>query len=175
MKEILLTQGKVALVDDEDFIWLNTWKWFAIKSRRSWYAIRHSYKPKQHKIWMHREIGVICGAPRPDHVNGDGLDNQRHNLRDSTRSENSQNQRKRLNKTRSRFKGVSWVVHTGGKTRRSPWRAQIDKSGQPRNYLGYHQTEEAAARAYDAEARRLFGVFACLNFPKAGEVSCLPV
>lgn len=103
MKEISLTQGKVAIVDDEDFEYLNRWKWHARKNGQTWYALRSKSWRIQGKrygitIPMHR---VIMGAPEGrviDHLNRDGLDNRRSNLRVTTFEENARNRRDRKQK-----------------------------------------------------------------------------
>jgi len=94
-KTISLSQGKVARVDEEQFEWLNAWKWCAHKGRNTWYAVRRDYsgdKPKM--VSMHR---LLLGPPpgmETDHRNGDGLDNRRSNLRACTRRQNQMNKRK---------------------------------------------------------------------------------
>ena len=153
MKEILLSQGKVAIVDDEDYIALSAYKWYALRSSRAkntYYARRNVSLPggKQTSVMMHQ---VITGTKNPDHRDGDGLNNQRHNLRKSNRQQNGANKRK-LAKAASKFKGVSrvtgcstWQVHVQGK------------------YRGTRPTEIAAAVLYNAVALELFGEFALLN------------
>lgn len=105
----------------------------------------------------------ITGWPMCDHVNGDGLDNRRANLRPATRSQNMANRRK--GSGASRFKGV--YIHAPGR-----WKAQI-RIGGKHTYLGLFDREEDAAMAYDERAREAFGSFAALNFPREGENSCL--
>jgi hypothetical protein len=109
---------------------------------------------------MHR---VLLNAPASlhvDHVNGNGLDNQRSNIRLATPGENQHNGRLRKNNS-SGFKGVSWV------TRDKRWQVSIWLGGKQRA-LGRFQNLEDAARAYDNAARELFGEFARLNFPEEG-------
>lgn len=106
-------------------------------------------------LYMHR---LLIGAPKGkqvDHRNHDGLDNRRRNLRLATSSQNLANQLKNPGRS-SRFKGVTWH-RRGGK-----WQAQIAVEGK-RRYLGLHETEEAAARAYNKAAREAWGNFALLN------------
>lgn len=172
MKEIPLTRGKVAIVDDEDFERLSKWKWHAMKNSGSgiWYAARAvpagTLKPWQTRLRMHREILGAAGKDVVDHRNGDGLDNRRENLRLCSQSQNRMNSI-RSRRSRSRFKGV--VAHA--KTGR--WRAVLTVDGR-RTWLGWFDSDEEAARVYDAEARRVYGEFAALNFPVNGERAATP-
>jgi HNH endonuclease len=159
MKAIPLTQGKVALVDDADFEWLSQWKWQAVLEGHVWYAIRTDRSgDRERKVKMHR---LIMGEPEGveiDHQDGDGLNNQRGNLRQATHSQNHQNRRK-IRGCSSKYKGVSW--HKLCKR----WQAYIKLSGV-RRHLGLFKSEKVAALAYDFAARDLFGEFAKLNFPE---------
>lgn len=161
MKQIKLTHGKVALVDDADFDWLNQWKWYAHQHRNTWYASRYFRYVGGGKttIKMHREIlGLKIGARGlSDHRDGNGLNNQRSNLRICTAAENSQNRKPKKN-TSSKFKGVSW--HKG----EGKWVVCIQHQKKMMS-LGYFKDETKAARAYDKKAKELFGEFAWLNFP----------
>ncbi len=162
MRQITLTQGKIALVDDDDFERLNQWKWYAIrcktKCRDIWYAVRGlKVDGKLRRIYMHREIAAVAEIPEVDHQDGNGLHNCRQNLRPATLAQNRHNQHKRLGCT-SRFKGVSFNKNAG------KWEAQIKNSGR-RIYLGYFGDETMAARTYDEAARLHFGIFAKTNFP----------
>lgn len=150
MREIPLTQGKVALVDDEDFETLNAHKWCAVRQRHTFYAVRnvrlHSPSPrgstmvKMHLVVLSRKPGrLLARGELPDHVNGNGLDNQRVNLRRATHGQNLRNCRKREALT-SRYLGVSWA------NRRANWRAQIRIDGKARS-LGNYTTEDEAALA----------------------------
>lgn len=114
--------------------------------------------------YLHR---VIMDAPpgvEVDHINGDGLDNRRCNLRLCTRAENGRNLKPRGGS--SKYKGVDWHK------RARKWRVLIMVEGK-RIYLGLFDNEVEAARAYDRAARDLHGEFARLNFPGPGEQSCL--
>lgn len=156
MKEIPLTQGKAAIVDDEDFEWLSQWKWSARKDRSIWYAVRWQkgrMNGKRILLLMHREILHPPIGMETDHKDGNGLNNQRSNLRTATNSQNQQNAKHR--KGLSTFKGVSWHV---GK-----WQSQIRVEGK-RLHLGRFSSETEAAFAYDQAAKRYFGEFARTNF-----------
>lgn len=159
-KEISLTQGKVALVDDADYDWLSQWKWCTLRTgptRRKYYAARSEYKPRRRTVFMHVEIVKPSEGMEIDHQDGDGLNNQRHNLREATRAQNSKNRKMSRNSTTG-FAGVTY--YPKGKK----YRAQINCNGR-HYYIGSYSTPEKAARAYDLKARELFGEFARLNFP----------
>lgn len=158
MKKIPLTQGKVALVDDKDYEALMKWKWFYLTSPISklGYAARTvKVNGKRKHILMHR---VILNTPfgyQTDHVNGDGLDNRKVNLRIATRSQNQCNTNKRQDNT-SGFKGVSW--HKQNKR----WQAYIGLKAK-QIYLGLFKDKDEAALAYNEAAIKLHGEFAHLN------------
>ena len=159
MKIISLSQGKVAKVDDGDFDWLNQWKWSAHKNRNTFYAVRAvRVGLKQKFLFMHRLIlGLDFGDKRQaDHINMDGLDNRRENLRIVTASENRCNRGKTKANT-SGYKGVSWHKQL------KKWRADIQVNGKFK-HLGLFYDPVEAARAYDLAAKRLHGDFATTNF-----------
>lgn len=154
MKEIQLTQGKVALVDDEDFERLCKFTWYAEFRGRLYYA-RTTIDRRNY--YMHRMIlGVESRKIFVDHRNHNSLDNQKSNLRRCTPGENT------LNKTahkdgKSKFLGVCWD------SSRRKWMATIGY-GKRQHYLGRFNDEASAARAYDSAAKVIHGEFANPNF-----------
>jgi len=160
-KQIPLTQNQVALVDDSDYERLSQFKWYAWKpgNRRTFYAVRGIALPngKRGVSYMHREIVNAPSGEAVDHRDGNGINNQRSNLRIATQRQNSYNQSGRKTST-SRFKGVS------GYRSRPQWRARIMVNGKE-HHLGHFNTEFDAACAYDMAARAHFGEYARLNFP----------
>lgn len=141
MKEIKLTQGKVAFIDDEDFEFLNQFKWYAHKDCRTYYALRNIYleNGKKHLLSIHSVImGKTPDGFVNDHKDGDGLNNQRYNLRFLTHRQNTQN---RHDATSSKYPGVAWYK------RYSKWVASI-RINKKQNTLGYFNTEEEAFETY---------------------------
>ena len=157
-KHIKLTQGKVALVDDVDFEWLDQYKWFCDKTHSGYRAMRHNptKNGKRKMVYMHREIMDASSGIQVDHINHSTLDNRRSNLRLCTNTENTRNGRKRTNNT-SGFKGVIW------KKDHKKWAAQATLNGK-HHHLGYFDDVIKAAHAYDTFAHKHFGEFALLNF-----------
>lgn len=156
-RRIPLIQGLYAVVDDEDYAWLVTYKWSVITvSLDLKYAVRHQPRTKSKMIYMHRQILEVAPGQHVDHRNHDGLDNRRSNLRICTHAQNCQNKRPNR-ECSSSYKGVSWY-----KSKRL-WSSAIKVSGV-RKHLGYFKNEVDAAKAYDDAARKYFGEFAFLNF-----------
>ena len=160
MKTIPLSKGKYAIVDDEDYEELTKHKWCTRKQGRTFYAVRNipTGSGKWRVIKMHSTILGTLPGQEVDHVNGEGLDNRKSNLRFCTHAQNCMNQRPPQGCS-SVYKGVHWHK-SGGK-----WRAQIRLAGR-RYHLGYFTDEIAAARAYDSAAMKYFGEFARLNLPR---------
>lgn len=157
-KLIPLTQGQFAIVDDEDYDWLMQWKWRAkpIKSGRNKYYATRRVGPAS--IFMHRVVNNTPAGLGTDHINGNSLDNRRHNLRSATVAQNARNVPKCMHDKLSQFKGITYDK------RRNRWIARIKVNRTAVN-LGSFATQEAAARAYDQAAKQHFGEFAYLNFP----------
>jgi hypothetical protein len=150
----VLTLGYVALVSPEDAHFLKSRKWTAAENKRKTLVYVRSTYTK-----LHREILDAPPKILVDHKNGNGLDNQRGNIRLSTNKENARNI-PRHRDCSSRFKGVCWL------TKPEMWLAQICKDGH-RMHLGVFEDEIEAAKTYDTAALKLFGEFARLNFPHA--------
>jgi hypothetical protein len=157
MKQILLTQGKVALIDDDDFEYINQWKWRVAKCHNgAIYACRGTYNPNFSMILMHRVIMQTPGSLVVDHIDHNGLNNQKTNLRNCTDSENRcHSYRKSNNKTG--FKGISW----NQKNKR--WYVEISVNHQ-RIYIGCFRVCADAVSAYDEAAKKYHGEFAQTNF-----------
>ena len=157
VKQILLTQGKFAIVDDEDFEWLNQWRWCAARAGDRWYAVRLLYQssPRSKKnLFMHREILGLKrkDGKQTDHVNHNGLDNRRCNIRKCSNTQNQYNQKPRKGCS-SKYKGVSWSKVC------EKWKVAINHI-----HLGYFDNEIEAVKVYDKTAKELFGEFAYTNF-----------
>lgn len=150
-----LSRGLVAIIDADDAE--------IVAAAGPWYASSDGYATHRTKgkpvVLMHRLILGCADDLEVDHVDGDPLNNRRSNLRPATRGQNRQNTRPKKNGT-SRFKGVTRLRRRGDPR----WQASIKSRA-----LGTFSEEEEAARAYDREARRLYGSFARLNFPGPGE------
>ncbi len=154
MKQIKLTQNKVAIVDDGDYELLAQWKWHANNQHGNWYAINPKMG-RMHRFVMNNPIDLEV-----DHLNGDGLDNRRCNLRACTHSQNMMNQKAKTCQT-SKYKGVWWQKD------RKKWVSSI-RLNQQKIYVGSFLDEGDAGRAYNKKARELYGGFAKLNIIEKG-------
>lgn len=150
MKAIELTQGRVALVDDEDYPLVAYRPWVAMNAGAQTRPFRG---PKGMRILMHRLIMNPPAGYVVDHINGDKLDNRRTNLRICTQLENTRNRKPR--QTRE-YIGIAEYG--------SDWLAIF--RGKP---IGRFMTDSLAAQAYDAAAREAYGEFARVNFPNEEE------
>ncbi len=154
--EIELTQGKVAIVDDEDFKLVSDYKWHVFQSKHDWYAKAHIKKNnKRTSLQMHRLIMDVPQDIQIDHIDHNGLNNRRSNLRFATNQQNNFNRNTHIGSS-SKYKGVSWDKSA------EKWRAQIAINGK-NNWLGCFSKEKDAAQAYNKAALKLFGEFAYLN------------
>ncbi len=157
-KSISLTQGKNAVVDDKDFEWLNSRKWHFDNTGYASTTLhlgRVNGKKKIQKVLMHRVIAQTPSGLVTDHINGDRLDNRSVNLRICTQGENTRNRRLRKGNDTG-YHGVSWWK------RDANWSSQITINR--RNIrIGYFETKEQAALAYNHFASVYHGEFATLN------------
>lgn len=157
---IPLTLGKNALVDAADYEFLRKWNWYAHYCPRGQCFVARRREGKRGPLLsMHRELLRPPDGIEIDHKNHDTLDNRRCNLRFATGQQNLLNRRAHKD-NRSGFKGVCWSSEKG------KWKAEI-QSQKVRKHIGYFETPEDAARAYDRHATVLHGEFAFLNFPRA--------
>ena len=160
MKIIPLSQGKVALVDDEDFERLSLHKWYAAKERDTFYAVRTVKRNGRNAmIRMHREVlclskgdGVIV-----DHRDMNGLNNQKENIRRADKTINNLNKRLQKNNS-SGFRGVSW--HKGN----AKWGAHIRVNGKLKS-LGFYDEASIAAIAYNEASKKYYGENGFINLP----------
>lgn len=169
MIEIPLSRGKVARIDDEDAALVAGFKWWAHQGNdgHGWYARGYPLNSPTNRsqIMMHNLILGVHAGTLVDHLDGDGLNNTRANLRPATRAQNAQNQHIRSD-NQTGFKGVGRSQRHGRLYPR--WRAKITIEGRTL-HLGYFASPAQAAEAYDEAARRHFGRFARVNFPRASE------
>ncbi len=160
IKFIALTQNQYAIVDAEDFDRINKKRWFIDSGVRSGYA--KTNKPtrngKRGHVMMHRFVLQTRSKKSVDHIDGDKLDNRKSNLRLCAHHLNMRNQKPRKRKSACAFKGVSFHKRIG------KWAANITKEKYKKTHLGYFDTAEAAAKAYDLAAKITYGEFARLNF-----------
>jgi hypothetical protein len=179
---IALTKGRFVLVDVRDYrraIDAGPWAWVTARTRPGARVLGYAAKRVKrigdgptivflHRFLMRANTDQLC-----DHVDRDTLDCRRKNLRVATASESNRNRGKHAGAVRpyaSKYKGVSNKRLFG--TRTNEWEAFITVNERTRT-LGRFKSEISAARAYDAAARKHFGKFACLNFPRRGERSAL--
>lgn len=152
MKEIPLTQGRVAVVDDDDFQYLMQWKWCAHKYRHGYRAVRSTNPGTE---MMHRVILAAQKGEQVDHADGNGLNNVRSNIRLATHAQNMQNSRR--SPCSSGFKGA----RKHGKK----WESRIRVNGK-QIYLGLFKSPELARSVYRKAAMHFHGEFAQLDYRK---------
>lgn len=157
MKEILLSKGFAAIIDDDDFERVSKFKWYTRSNGGSkFYAATGTPGDSNKKIYLHRFILEAPSNLQVDHINGNTMDNRKENLRLCTIQENLRNK-----KASGQYKGA---IYAGkGRDLAKPWSARISHEGK-NLYLGYYATAEEAAKAYDKAAKELYGEFAQLNF-----------
>lgn len=150
-KTITLVNGGTTLVDEQDYERYGSERWF--RNARG-YAWRQGWRDGKHwQRWLHREINQTPPHLFTDHINGNKLDNRCCNLRTVTKAQNGVNTGKiGIKNATSRFKGVSLHRSSG------LWRSRVEGGT-----CTYHRTDDAAARAYNAEAKRLYGDCVKLN------------
>lgn len=158
IREIPLTQGHVAIVDAEDYDFLMQWKWTYHPAH---YAVRSDYITPTHskRVYMHRIIVGCSGCERVDHINRNGLDNRRCNLRLASHQQNQWNKGP-ISTNTSGYKGVS--RHRSNPAWTPKWSAQLNVNKR-KIYLGCFLTPEDAARAYNEAAIKYHGEFAYQN------------
>jgi len=149
-----LSQGKVVIIDFDDMEKVGRVKWSAANYRGRWYAERGRGNNRKR---LHREVLDAPAGSRGDHKNGNGLDNRRENLRVRDQRGNARAFQRKRSGTSSQYRGVSWF--------RGKWAARIGLPGSKKLFLGYHSSEETAARIYDAEALARGFEREALNFP----------
>jgi hypothetical protein len=164
MKLLPLTKNKFALVDDDDYYWLSQWNWFAVEIKNTWYARRSRKKGvlrsnEKYEIYLHRIVmrcNELDNTLVIDHLDKNGLNNQKENLRLCTKSENNKHTSSHKNSS-SQYLGVSYDKN------RNKWTASLMNNGVRILFKRYN-TEIEAAQAYDITAKTQFGVYANLNF-----------
>jgi hypothetical protein len=169
LMQIPLTQGKFAIIDKDDYDKICDYKWFAVKSRNSYYAASHG--KNRETIKMHRVIlGLNDKKQICDHIDHNGLNNSKFNLRVCTDSENAKNTTSR-NGASSKYLGVSYSpirkrkLKSGGYSfneHNRKWLTQI-QCDKKKSYVGRFATEIEAAIAYNKVAIEKFGSFANVN------------
>lgn len=145
-RSIELSRGFVAIVDSDMYDYLNQWKWYARQGRHTWYAARKTMKKMPDGTWRHDKLihmhRVVNNTPQSmitDHINGNGLDNRRGNLRSTTVSGNNLNSKIRSD-NKSGHKGIAWHKQ------RKKWRVYISDNGKHR-HIGLFDTLDDAIEA----------------------------
>lgn len=148
---VLLTRGYEAMIDAEDVHLVENYNWWASSCGGLHYAVRTGPRPMQKKSYMHREIMDAQEGFCVDHINGNGLDNRKSNLRVCTHSQNQRNQGTPRHNS-SGFKGVCWSKD------KQKWQAGIKINGKNK-FLGRYETPEEAHKAYCDASAKYHGAF----------------
>jgi hypothetical protein len=147
-----LTKGYEAIIDAKDALYVGAWNWHANVKENTVYARRQDYSSGSQKtVMMHAFLLRPKNGLCVDHVNGNGLDNRRENLREANAFQNAYNS-KRCKVNTSMHKGVHWVAT------HNKWRAMI-RHRTKRIFIGYFNCPGAAGIAYAAASKRLHGDF----------------
>jgi hypothetical protein len=161
-RRIPLSRGKYALVDPDDYDRLSKYNWHMVGDKGAFYAVRNTGQRRGAKrivVKMHREVLRVPDGMFVDHINHNGLDNRKANLRPATQAQNARNRRKvQRGNFHSKYKGLTWY------RREKRWavRIMVDRKSK---FIGYFDNERDAAKAYDMAAKKYHGQFAALNFP----------
>lgn len=158
MIEIPLTQGKIALIDDEDFVIVSKHKWYYAQESKNYGRAKTNIKKENGRGTTLKMHTLIMRPPKGfevDHINHNPLDNRRSNLRVVTRSQNQKNMNK-MSTNKSGYKGVSHHKKS------NKWQVHIMNNGN-RVYLGLFVDLKVAAEAYNKAALELYGEYASLN------------
>ena len=156
-----MAQPQYAIVDPADYERLKGYEWLARKATNSFHARRFipGGKGKKRIIYLHQEMIQVPKGMVVDHINQNGMDNRRANLRAATWAQNAHNRKKYLKPGSSIYKGISWNKQSRN------WKARIGFENKI-IFLGHFKNEIDAAKAYDEAAKKYHGEFACLNFPE---------
>ena len=158
MKIIELSRGMSAKVSDKDFIYLNKFSWYAHHGHSSnlWYARTDWQLNGKHKhVFMHVLLAERIGIKHVDHMDGNGLNNQRSNLREADNRQNSSNKKLYIN-NKTGYKGVFWRAD------RCHYKVTISANGHT-IYIGSSKDKIEAAKMYNKAAKKYHGKFARLN------------
>jgi hypothetical protein len=159
-KFVPLTQGKYAIVDDEDYDRVMKYKWYAQRRHAGKFCATGRIPGRSSRMLLHRFLLLPPPGMQVDHIDGNPLNNRRSNLRICTNAQNSMNSLKAKKKT-STFKGVFWNRES------RKWKSAISPNGR-QIHLGFFSDPILAAKAYDKAARLYFSEFAKPNFPDTG-------
>jgi G3E family GTPase len=163
--KLQLPTGEFVFFDREDAALIRRYRWTKLETSHNIYAVARGSKGT---VYMHRLLLKVKDDLRVDHRDGNGLNNRRRNLRKATSQQNNQNAKARRSGS-SKYKGVFWS------NSRQIWRIQIQtvEMGKRKTYSDRSTSEVLAAYKYDVLARKYFGEFARLNFPREGELSAV--